>query len=45
MTQKGLGMTVIVETDGRLAGIFTDGDLRRALTRAWTCARPASTRS
>lgn len=21
MTQKGLGMTVIVETDGRLAGI------------------------
>ena len=33
MTQKGLGMTVIVETDGRLAGIFTDGDLRRALDK------------
>jgi len=33
MTQKGLGMTVIVEADGRLAGIFTDGDLRRALDK------------
>ena len=33
MTEKGLGMTVIVETDGRLAGIFTDGDLRRALDK------------
>ena len=33
MTQKGLGMTVIVEADGQLAGIFTDGDLRRALDR------------
>ena len=29
----GLGMTVIVEADGRLAGIFTDGDLRRALDK------------
>lgn len=33
MTQKGLGMTVIAEADGRLAGIFTDGDLRRALDK------------
>ncbi|KRW70637.1 KpsF/GutQ family sugar-phosphate isomerase [Stutzerimonas stutzeri] len=33
MTEKGLGMTVIVEADGRLAGIFTDGDLRRALDK------------
>ena len=33
MTRKGLGMTVVLETDGRLAGIFTDGDLRRALDR------------
>ncbi len=33
MTQKGLGMTVVTETDGRLAGIFTDGDLRRTLDR------------
>ena len=33
MTQKGLGMTVVTEDDGRLAGIFTDGDLRRTLDR------------
>src|SRR5690606_35217400 len=33
MTCKGLGMTVIAEADGRLAGAFTDGDLRRALDR------------
>jgi len=33
MTRKGLGMTAIVEPDGRLAGIFTDGDLRRTLDR------------
>jgi arabinose-5-phosphate isomerase len=31
MSQKGLGMTGIVDDDGRLAGIFTDGDLRRVL--------------
>src|SRR5690606_35687471 len=30
MSRKGLGMTAVVD-DGRLAGIFTDGDLRRAL--------------
>ncbi|MBI6851468.1 KpsF/GutQ family sugar-phosphate isomerase [Pseudomonas cichorii] len=33
MTRKGLGMTAIVDTDGKLAGIFTDGDLRRTLDR------------
>ncbi|SDH98163.1 arabinose-5-phosphate isomerase [Pseudomonas benzenivorans] len=33
MTQKGLGMTVVTEADGRLAGVFTDGDLRRTLDR------------
>ena len=33
MTRKGLGMTAIVEQDGTLAGIFTDGDLRRTLDR------------
>jgi arabinose-5-phosphate isomerase len=33
MSRKGLGMTAVVEPDGRLAGIFTDGDLRRALDR------------
>lgn len=33
MTQKGLGMTVVLENDGSLAGIFTDGDLRRTLDK------------
>ncbi len=33
MTRKGLGMTAIIEADDRLAGIFTDGDLRRILDR------------
>lgn len=33
MTQKGLGMTAVLENDGSLAGIFTDGDLRRALDK------------
>jgi arabinose-5-phosphate isomerase len=33
MSRKGLGMTAIVDDDDRLAGIFTDGDLRRALDR------------
>ena len=31
MSQKGLGMTAIVDGDHRLLGIFTDGDLRRAM--------------
>ena len=31
MSRKGLGMTAIVEPDGVLMGIFTDGDLRRTL--------------
>ena len=33
MSRKRLGMTAIAAADGRLAGIFTDGDLRRALDR------------
>ena len=33
MTQKGLGMTAIVDAGGRVAGLFTDGDLRRVLER------------
>ena len=33
MTRKGLGMTAITRGDGTLAGIFTDGDLRRMLDR------------
>ncbi len=31
MSKKGLGMTAVVSTDGSLAGLFTDGDLRRIL--------------
>lgn len=31
MSQKGLGMTAIVGPDQQILGIFTDGDLRRAL--------------
>lgn len=31
MSQKGLGMTAIVDAQARILGIFTDGDLRRAL--------------
>jgi len=33
MTNKGLGMTAVVDDQGRLVGIFTDGDLRRVLDR------------
>lgn len=31
MTEKGLGMTAIIDSDRKILGIFTDGDLRRAL--------------
>ena len=31
MSQKALGMTAVVDKDNQLAGIFTDGDLRRTL--------------
>ena len=31
MTDKGLGMTAIVDADRRILGIYTDGDLRRTL--------------
>ncbi|HXQ31697.1 MAG TPA: KpsF/GutQ family sugar-phosphate isomerase [Steroidobacteraceae bacterium] len=33
MSRKGLGITSVVAPDGRLLGVFTDGDLRRALDR------------
>lgn len=33
MSSKGLGMTAVVDKNGALAGIFTDGDLRRAIDR------------
>jgi arabinose-5-phosphate isomerase len=31
MTEKGLGMTAIVDRNQHVLGVFTDGDLRRAL--------------
>ncbi len=33
MTNKGLGMTAIIDGSGRIKGIYTDGDLRRTLDR------------
>tara|TARA_B110000008_G_C16920210_1_gene544399 strand:- start:404 stop:1375 length:972 start_codon:yes stop_codon:yes gene_type:complete len=33
ISQKGLGMTAVVGDDGQMAGIFTDGDLRRILDK------------
>ncbi|KMQ75659.1 KpsF/GutQ family protein [Marinobacter subterrani] len=34
ISRKGLGMTTVVDDQGTLVGIFTDGDLRRTLDRA-----------
>lgn len=34
MSRKRLGMTAVVDADDRLLGVFTDGDLRRALADA-----------
>ncbi|RMH58578.1 MAG: KpsF/GutQ family sugar-phosphate isomerase [Candidatus Hydrogenedentota bacterium] len=33
MSRKRLGMTTVVDSNGRLAGIITDGDLRRLLEK------------
>ena len=33
ISSKGLGMVNVVDADGRLVGLFTDGDLRRSLER------------
>jgi arabinose-5-phosphate isomerase len=33
MTSKRLGTTLVLDFDGRLAGIFTDGDLRRLVEK------------
>jgi arabinose-5-phosphate isomerase len=33
MSRKGLGMTAVVDAQQQLIGVFTDGDLRRALAR------------
>jgi arabinose-5-phosphate isomerase len=34
MTQKGLGITSVIDDDGNLIGVFTDGDLRRSLDQS-----------
>ncbi len=34
MSRKGLGMTTVLNEDGRLAGIITDGDLRRHMSHS-----------
>ncbi len=31
MTEKGLGMTIVVDENEKMLGVFTDGDLRRTL--------------
>jgi arabinose-5-phosphate isomerase len=41
MTRKSLGMTAVVDDAGRLLGVFTDGDLRRAVDRAVDIHRTA----
>jgi arabinose-5-phosphate isomerase len=33
MTRGGMGMAVVLDADARITGIFTDGDLRRAMER------------
>lgn len=35
ISHKGLGMTAIVDDSGKMAGIFTDGDLRRILDQRY----------
>jgi arabinose-5-phosphate isomerase len=39
MTRKRLGAACVLEHDGKLHGIFTDGDLRRALERGMDFSR------
>ncbi|MDO6443754.1 KpsF/GutQ family sugar-phosphate isomerase [Marinobacter sp. 2_MG-2023] len=34
ISRKGLGMTTVVNSDGSMTGIFTDGDLRRTLDKS-----------
>jgi arabinose-5-phosphate isomerase len=42
MSAKGLGMTCVLSEDGRLAGIITDGDLRRHMATPGLLEHPAS---
>jgi arabinose-5-phosphate isomerase len=34
ISQKGMGMTAVVDANGRPVGVFTDGDLRRLIAKA-----------
>ena len=43
MTRGGMGMTVVVDANGTAIGIFTDGDLRRALERGCDARQAALT--
>lgn len=33
MTRKGLGITTVIDENNKLTGVFTDGDLRRAIDK------------
>jgi arabinose-5-phosphate isomerase len=41
ISRKGMGMTAVVDTAGAVRGIFTDGDLRRAIDKALDLKRVA----
>ncbi|MGQ5522477.1 KpsF/GutQ family sugar-phosphate isomerase [Chitinimonas sp. PSY-7] len=43
ITRKGLGMTAVVNAAGDLVGVFTDGDLRRAMDKDIDLKRAAIT--
>ncbi len=40
MTDKGLGMVAVTDDGGRMTGMFTDGDLRRALEKGLSINDP-----
>jgi arabinose-5-phosphate isomerase len=42
MSAKGLGMTCVIGDDGRLAGVVTDGDLRRHIDQPAFLDQPVS---
>jgi arabinose-5-phosphate isomerase len=39
MTEKGFGMTTIVDEHNKLLGIYTDGDLRRSIDQGVNISR------
>lgn len=47
VTAKKLGMTCVVDKQGRLSGVYTDGDIRRTLTQQYniqtTCIKEVMT--